>query len=179
VREIFAALEARAIGMIRRARMPTEPLRVARSIEARYLGQNFELTVPAVLEDGSDEFAIDALRTAFDVSHRRFYGYDLPEKPVELVTFRLRAALPGPEVDLARQSFAPRSSPLRPTAHRRVLFNAAQDGVNCPVFDRSDFRPGDAFQGPAIVEQMDTTTVVPADFSAVVDSIGNLLLSGE
>jgi len=65
---------------------------------------------------------------------------------------------------------------LDPAVTRQVYFDDPAGFVACPVYDRGSLMPGDAFRGPAIVEQMDCTTVVPPDFGVRVDDAGNLLL---
>jgi N-methylhydantoinase A len=175
VEAVFAELERRVAEMLRRGRLGTDGLSMNRSVEARYVGQNHELNVP--LADGlGGAAAVAAVRTGFDAAHRRFYGYDQPTKELELVTFRLRATMPGPKVDLQRAAMAPRTGGLRPSGGRDVIFGAADAPVECPVFDRAQLRPGDEIAGAAIIEQMDTTTLLPPDFRATVDAASNLLL---
>ena len=65
---------------------------------------------------------------------------------------------------------------LAPVAARKVYFDDAGGFVDCPVYERNGLSPGDVLQGPAIVEQMDATTVIPPDFRARVDEFSNLLL---
>jgi N-methylhydantoinase A len=173
---IFAALERRATEIIRRGRL--SPVRVTfdRAVEARYVGQNFELTVPVALDEAR-EVATDSVRRSFDATHRRFYSYDQPSKEMEIVTFRLRASMPGPRLELANHSNGRRVGALVPIGRRGVAFDAPETRIDCPVFDRSHLVPGEELDGPAIIEQMDTTTLLPPDFHAAVDPVGNLLLT--
>jgi N-methylhydantoinase A len=172
---VFADLERRVAEMLRRGRLGADGLSMRRSVEARYVGQNHELNVP--LPDGlSGAAAVAAVRLGFDAAHRRLYGYDQPTKELELVTFRLRATMPGPKVDLRRTAVSQRSGALRPSGRRDVIFGAADAPIECPVLDRAQLRPGDEIAGAAIIEQMDTTTLLPPDFRATVDPAGNLLL---
>jgi N-methylhydantoinase A len=64
-----------------------------------------------------------------------------------------------------------------PSGTRKVCFEPEKGFVECPIYERSGLRPGDRLGGPAIVEQMDCTTVVPPDFRFVVDEQANLLLT--
>src|SRR5258706_3766458 len=150
-------------------------LNLARTVDARYAGQNHELTVdvPAGL------FNVQALvltKTNFHAAHREMFGYDSPEKPIELVTYRLRARMQVARGDFTGAQTAVRQGALTPAAMRQVYFDDPAGFVACPVYDRVMLRPGDMFHGPAIVEQMDCTTVVPPDFGVRVDDAGNLLL---
>jgi N-methylhydantoinase A len=175
IREIFAELERRARQAILRGRLSPENALFSRFVEARYVGQNFELNV-AVPPTEDDASALPAIRAAFDAAHRRHYGYAQAEKELELVTFRLRASMPGPQLDLMEAQNFGRSGPLMPISQRSVVFASGSPPIECPIYDRSDLVPGDVLVGPAIVEQMDTTTLLPPDFDASVDGFGNLLL---
>jgi N-methylhydantoinase A len=175
VEEIFAELESRALTTMGRTRSNSESLRLERFVEARYVGQNFELTV-GVPPRADQPPLMRALRRGFDAAHHRYYGYDQPEKEIELVTFRVRASQPGPQLDLLRVPTGARTGGLAASGTRRAIFAASGSAIDCPIFERSHLVPGDALEGPAIVEQMDTTTVLPPDFGATVDEFGNLLL---
>jgi len=174
--DIFDALERRAMEIIRRGRLSPARVTFDRSVEARYVGQNFELTVRVALDE-QRKVATDSVRKGFDATHKRFYGYDQPSKEMEIVTFRLRASMPGPKLDLAKHSSGDRRSALASIGRRRVAFEASETRIDCPVFDRSQLMPGEELDGPAIIEQMDTTTLLPPDFHAAVDPVGNLLLT--
>ena len=173
---VFAELERRAMKIIQRGRLSSARVTFDCAVEARYVGQNFELSIPVEM-DAHGQIAGDALRARFDATHRRFYGYDQPAQEMELVTFRLRASMPGPRVDLATHSSGHRRGLLKPTGRRRVAFEVAETRIDCSIFDRAQLVPGDEIDGPAIIEQMDTTTLLPPDFHAEVDPVGNLRLT--
>ena len=118
-----------------------------------------------------------ALRARFHADHDRSYGHGYPDEPTELVNFRLSAlgsirkptmreivARAGPVID-ARKSV------------RQVYFDAAGGFVVTPVYDRTRLGAGHRFDGPAIVEEMDSTTLVLPNCSVEVDGYGNLLIS--
>ena len=105
------------------------------------------------------------------------YGYAARDKTLELVTFRVRAELPVGRVELDSERLPPRAGPLAPAGTRKVYFEAQADFVDCPVYDRALLRPGDRRAGPAIVEQMDCTAVVPPDVGLRVDDAANLILT--
>jgi N-methylhydantoinase A len=173
---IFQELENRATETFRTNGLDFEKVMIERTVDARYKGQNFELRVPLSPSDlGAN--TMEAIKTGFDSAHEQFYGYRQVEQPVECVTCRLRASLPVPRPELARQPSASRAGPPAPRAERKVFFESVGGFVDCPVYVRSDFAPGDALKGPAIVEQMDTTTVLPPDFTAHIDVAFNLRLT--
>jgi N-methylhydantoinase A len=140
--------------------------------DLRYFGQNFEL-IMELKNDKLDANELDKLREAFHRRHKDYYGYDMREQPVEIVNLRLvvtgkRKAMPAERVKLARSDL--KSALLE---KRKVWF--AQSGyVATPVYDR-DRLPADArITGPAIIEQMDTTTVVPPKAKLKQDRYGYL-----
>ena len=119
---------------------------------------------------------MDAVKVGFDTAHEQFYGFSQPEQEAECVTFRLRASLPVPRAELAGPAPAARIAALQARSRREVFFEDLDGFVDCAVYARADLRPGDVLDGPAIVEQMDTTTVLPPYFRARVDAVSNLRL---
>ena len=95
----------------------------------------------------------------------------------ELVTFRLRARMAVERADFTGAQPSARKGGLSPVASRKVYFENASRFVDCPVYDRGNLSPGDRFKGPAIIEQMDCTTVIPPDFNVRIDDASNLLMS--
>jgi N-methylhydantoinase A len=172
---VYRELEDKGRAAFAGKKIDAAKLNLARTVDARYAGQNHELTVDAPAGP-FDAQALAVTKANFHAAHREMFGYDSPEKPIELVTFRLRARLQVARGDFAGAQRAARRGALAPGAVRKVYFDHAGGFVDCPVYDRGALLPGDRFGGPAIVEQMDCTTVVPPDFGARVDDAGNLLL---
>ena len=147
------------------------------SFDMRYVGQNFELRV-ALGEGGIDRSPVlpDAgtLRRLFFAAHEQSYGFHNPDDAVEIVNIRLtahgRLRHPRPEAAASLEPGAP-----EPVEERSVWF-AADGAVRTPVFDRGRLRPGQAIEGPAVVDQLDATTIVFPGDRARVDGHGNLLL---
>ena len=150
-------------------------LDLLRTVDARYAGQNHELTVE-VPAGNFNAKSLAAMKANFHRAHHEMFGYDSPDKLIELVTFRLRARLPVERADFTGAQPLARTGGLEPAASRKVYFENAGGFVDCPIYDRGALLPGDAFRGPAIVEQMDCTTVIPPDFSVRIDDACNLLL---
>ena len=175
---IFAGLEARAAALFERQRTAGAGLVFQRTIDARYVGQNHELGVAA--PGGTfDAGALATVKANFHDAHRAMYGYASPDKQLELVTYRVRARLMQARRPMTESAAAGRGRALAASASRRAYFEQARGFIDCPVHLREDLEPQDRFQGPAIVEQMDCTTVVPPGWNARVDACSNLLLSRE
>lgn len=145
------------------------------TIDARYVRQNYELPV-ALAADEVRKIDATTLCQRFHTAHAAKYGYSRPEFAVEFVNMRLTAVgeLPKPELPAlpGRDDEA-----LSPRSHRPVRFGNGHGWVTTPIFARDDLRSLDSVAGPAIVEQLDTTVLVPPGYRAAVDTVGNLVIS--
>lgn len=155
--------------------IPEDRRVTTRSLDMRYKGQGFELTIPCPegLIDGS---AIAALRAEFERAHRQAYGYIAENELIQITTMRLSAV---GIVDKARFSSQPRTSQAVETAKsglRQVWLPEMGGFSECVVYDRTKLEFGHCVSGPAIIEQMDSTTLVLPGQSATVDSYLNLVI---
>jgi len=131
-----------------------------REVDLRYAGQGYELTVP-----------FDGARAAFEELYARRYGLASPGEPVEATTWRLTAVLETPVVDLPRVTG--RRSPALPRERLAYFPECGGYGATA-VYDRDQLAPGGELEGPAIVEERESTTVLPPGVRAVVDEYGSL-----
>ena len=152
--------------MLDAAKVPAERRDFLRHADLRYRRQAYELTVP--LEPGP--VTVESLRRlaeAFHRQHEQVYGHANAAEPVQLVNLRLSALGRLPDVRLIQAAGAV----ARPSRTRRVWFPAT--GLQpCPVIWREALSAGTTLFGPAIIDSLDSTTVVPPDWSAAVDSEG-------
>ena len=116
---------------------------------------------------------VDRLLARFHERHRRLYTYALADAPVEIVTLRVAATGRVRRFTLPPLG-RPRAGRAR-AATRRVYF-AGHGWIACPCVDRETLGAGASVRGPAIVEQLDTTTIVPPGLRASVDRGGNLVV---
>jgi N-methylhydantoinase A len=133
--------------------------------ELRYRGQAFELAVECGTEPEPD-----ALRDAFAAAHERAYGYRDPEGEVELVTLRVTATEPGPEIDAAAAGAAGRGAT---GSTRRAWFEGAQHEAAVLT---GEPEPGVELRGPAIVELPEATLAVPPGWAGRVEPSGTIRL---
>jgi N-methylhydantoinase A len=142
------------------------------SADMRYQGQSFEIEVP-LEESWLTDGAMDAVTAAFHRQHLAVYDFNDEANPVQIVNLRLviSGASPRPR-DVAAGSPAPRRA--TPDRNVRVWLDGAW--IDAPLFRREMLRPGDLFEGPAVVVQDDTTSCIPPGFSASVDARLNLIL---
>jgi N-methylhydantoinase A len=140
--------------------------------ELRYVGQNFELSVP-LTDAPFDRAGIDALDRAFQRLHEQNYGYAFDAEPIEIVNLKLtaigRLARP-PAVELAVRK------PGAPVRRRDVTF-AAGGPIPTPVYRRDDLAVHQVVAGPAIIEQVDTTTIVFPGDVGITDACGNFVIT--
>ena len=177
--EIFAALEAKAREDIKSEGLNAAQARYMRELDLRYAGQGYELRTPL---DGlfTGRVTADTLagaRIRFDERHSQIHGHSAKDRPVEIVSYRLRLRVAVPKFEQREE----RSSSPRPAAHARkgeraVCFDGAR-ATPTTLYERDRLDPGARLTGPAIVEQFDATTAIPPGWHATVDAFRNLILS--
>jgi N-methylhydantoinase A len=168
VRRIVEDLRTEATKLLGR----TENVTTQVLFDLRYVGQEFTLPVPVTVDQltKSDRKAI---RGAFDELHEQRYAHHATDEPVEIINIRLvalghRSKLELP--DLAKEGkLAPRES-------RPVVFDKG-GAVSCPVYERLKLKPGDKFDGPALVSEYASTTVIHPGDKVVVANTGELIIT--
>ena len=182
VQTIFDDLSERGRRALDKEGFSPETHRFARTIDVRYVGQAFEVRVPAPEGVVHDAYAA-AVADTFHGEHRQLYGYDFrgdPTQQVEWVNLRVTGIGPITRPELhpiaaAEGELADRAV----TDHRDVCFEAEHGYVRTPVIDRARLGAGDAFSGPAIVEEFGSTIPVHPGFDVRVDDYGNLVIRKE
>jgi len=175
MRAAFAALEAQAERWFEQEGIPEAERRLNRTVDMRYAGQNYEL--PIALPAG--EFSagtIAALAEGFAGAHQRMYGFVAEEEPVQLVTFRIEATGLVRKAEFRAKPLAGADASAAREGQREVWLPEAGGLVTVPVYARDRLAPGNRIAGPAVVEQMDSTTVVLPGSAARVDDYDNLIL---
>ena len=175
VEAAFGVLTGRAAAWFDAEHIPPEARRTARTVDMRYAGQNYELPIP-LPEGPIGPATLDALAAGFDAAHRRMYGFVAENETVQLVTVRVEAAGLVPKAAFQPRPEGPADASGAVTGRREVWLPEAGGFVACPVYDRERMAPGHRIPGPAIVEQMDATTVIPPGMAGRVEPYGNLIL---
>ncbi len=175
IEDAFRALLGRAEDWFEHAAIAPADRRTARAIEMRYAGQNYEIAIP--VPDGPiGPASYAALADGFADAHRRLYGFVAAGEPVQLVTFRVEAIGAVRKAEFRPQPDAGPDAGRAVIGHRDVWLAEAASFVPCPVYDRDKLRAGNRVAGPAIVEQMDATTLVLPGMGARVEPYLNLIL---
>jgi N-methylhydantoinase A/oxoprolinase/acetone carboxylase beta subunit len=169
---MYDEMAAQALSVLRESGVGGD-VQVVRTLDARYVGQGYELTVP-VPAGPLDGSALARVRAAFDEVYAARYGYATAAEAVEVVTWKLSAIAGTARVTLPK-AVAGTADPLK--GHRRAYFPEARGYVDCPVYDRYALAAGTKLTGPAIVEERESTTVLPPGVTATVDEYANLVAS--
>jgi N-methylhydantoinase A len=140
-------------------------------IDARYRGQGNEITV-WLGEGPSWPVGTDEVEKRFGEEYESVYGMVIPDVPVEVVTWRVSAFAPPPAVETAH--LTPTGQPMA-KGKRLILFKRGHDPVETPVFERNALGAGVRVEGPAIVEERETTCVIRPGWHAEVTSDGSIV----
>jgi N-methylhydantoinase A len=176
VNAMFAQLTAQATEELRGDGFAGDRIRIERALDMRYAGQGYEIAVPCPAQSLAAE-GLAALRAGFDAQHKAMFGHMAPEEPVEIVSYRVRGIglLPPVALPQFKRNGATLAEAKRET--RRVRFDGKE--LDCPVYQRERLDVGLDIAGPAILDQLDCTTVICAGQVARVDEWKNLILTME
>jgi N-methylhydantoinase A len=170
--KILSELADAAIRSLEQEGVPRSEITTTYQVDLRYHGQGLRLTVPIALSELKAK-GLKAISSAFDAEHKRLFTFAL-DLEHELVT--LRAAVQGRGIKVTRAAIA------KGTANARAAVVGSQksymDGkrVTALIYDRSRFKSGNLIRGPAIIMEMDSTTVVLPKHHGRVDALGNVLI---
>ena len=145
-------------------------LKVDRSLDMRYEGQSYELNIPYFTETGAH-----ALVQKFHDAHAQRFGYARTDAPVEIVNLRLATTGETDNPPIQTLPFADAEPSEAFIVQNRVVFEA--EALPTDFYRREALRPGNHIDGPAIATEFSATTVIPPNFSAVVDAYQNLILT--
>ena len=168
-----------ASAQLRADGIAAEDMTLERSVDCRYVGQGYELRVPAPDGPVTEEW-VQQVAEAFHEAHGRTYSQRFDDKPVQLVNIRVTGvgAVPHVEVQEIEAGTEDPSAALKATT--RALFwerDAVEPvWVEAPVYQREKLLAGNTFAGPAIVEQFDSTTIVGIGQRATVDAVGHIII---
>jgi N-methylhydantoinase A len=174
---VFTELRTEAVDEFGPEGFSADDLRMEYAVDIQYLGQGYELTVPVVLDSPASQPDVRAIRAEFDEQHHRMFGHAAPDEQAEAVNYRARATVSTPRAEAKARPSATGSVDDARTGERPVCFDATKGMAPCPIYDRGKLAPGHRIAGPAIVEQLDSTTVVYPGQIAEVDDFLNIVLT--
>jgi N-methylhydantoinase A len=174
VHGILSELEARGRELLIEAGATANDIRIEPAADVRYVGQGYEVTVPV---DHAVLMNKDAagLRRAFEAVYEERFGRMLPDMQVEVVSWRLRASAAA-MADEVRLEHSGKSEGRSRTGERPVYFSELGGFHTTPVYSRSRIAAGERVDGPAIIEEAESTVVVGPRAHVVIDKTGNLIM---
>lgn len=172
--ELFTELRAEGSKWLTSEQVEERMSRFQQVIEARYIGQNFEVGVPV---EPAETLDLASFEKRFADAHDAEYGYAIPGRAIEVVNCRLKATglVPKPY-----SVFTPPNDASIANAHlgsRMVCFDARKPRVETPIYRRLELPAGQAIHGPAVIEEMSSTTLIPPDARFHIDDAGNIIIS--
>jgi N-methylhydantoinase A len=167
----FAEMEAEGLALLTSSGVPAADVSHRRFADLRHEGQGYEIRVP--VEGGADAFPAPLL-VAFDHVYRTLYERPGPHVPVEAVNWRVVSSGPRPEFELARVPEAGTTDTRK--GSRPVWFPETSGYVETDVHDRYLMQPGVSIDGPAIVEEHESTFVIPPGAHCAVSADGSLVV---
>jgi N-methylhydantoinase A len=172
---LFLELEADARRELESEGFSADRIKLLRQVDLRYAGQGYEVTVPA---PGGTWAApeVATLRRDFDDEHERQFGHSARDSVAEVVNYRVAGFGVVAPLLLPRAAQASQSVESARIAERTIYLAETGGETMCAVYTRDRLAVGHHFEGPAIVEQLDTTTLVLPGQSVDVDTYGNLLV---
>ncbi|MDE2791614.1 MAG: hydantoinase/oxoprolinase family protein [Paracoccaceae bacterium] len=173
--DIFDVLADRASRWLDRESIPSDRRMLIRTADMRYVGQNHELQVP-VPGGPITAASIDRVADNFEAAHRQRFGFAVEGESIEFITLRIEALGHVNKMEPTRVLVREHAGSPQPQDRRNVWLSETGGTVDCPVYSRSDFLPGQTISGPAIVEQMDTTSLVLPEMLVQVDEWQNLIM---
>lgn len=168
----FASLEREAAAWLQSAGVPSENTLLEYALDVRYVGQNYSVTIP--LAPGAEQVAVKA---AFDAAHQQRYSHNAPQEPAEIIAARVSIVgqLSKPVLaGLASGTGTPAAAAVIGT--RSVRFDPRTE-IDARVYDRARLLAGDTFDGPAIVQEDGSATLVPPGVRVEVQPSGHLILT--
>jgi N-methylhydantoinase A len=145
-----------------------------RELDLRYAGQGYEIRTPLDGLDASPVTAngLEQVQERFHELHHSLHGHSARDQEIELVSYRVRVRVPVPKQTLPEIA-PPEGGPPAEAATRQVTFDG-RSHADAPVYERDDLTAA-PLRGPLIIEQFDSTTVLPAGWTATLDTYGNIV----
>ncbi|EMS94948.1 N-methylhydantoinase A/acetone carboxylase subunit beta, partial [Agrobacterium tumefaciens str. Cherry 2E-2-2] len=141
------------------------------AVDAHYRGQNFEITVPV---NDLDEAGLEIFKKKFGEAHEAEYGYDIPGRDIEIVNCRVQAVGVTTKFEPAHHQGG--ASVADAQIGQRPVFFGAEGWLDTPVYERSALPVGRSLPGPAVIDEMSSTTIVLPGQQATVDVAGNIIV---
>ena len=173
---MFDELERQAVAEAAEEGFARASLTLTRRLDLRYPHQGYSLGVDCPLGPLSDSDK-PAIKRLFDELHHQMYGQSAPDEAAELVTFRVQTEISVPQLCLPGLKIGTGDPSGARSGERRLYDVDRSQFVTAQAYDRSRLRAGDQIVGPAVIDQLDSTTVILADQQATIDRYGTCIIT--
>lgn len=176
VNKELGELTLQAKEWLQQENVPQNAQIIEQKIDMRYLGQNYELTIH-VNNKLNDEKDLVALKNLFHKEHEKTYGYANENEQVEFINYRVVAKGKVSKINLRNHEVGGKDSIHAIIEKREVYFEEADAFILTNVYQRKKLAPNNTIVGPGIIEQMDSTIVIPPDCTAKIDKFRNIIIT--
>jgi len=173
IEEIIDDLSKRVKALLLKQGVKEDRIKLIPSADMRYKGQSYELEVP--IESALKK---DDLSTLFHKEHERAYGFSAEEEKTEIVNLKVTgigSVLKHKPHEIKTGAKTPPKAAEKEM--RKVYFKRTNGAVDCKIYDRKQLLCNNIIEGPAVVEEVDSTTIILPDYKGEIDNFGNLILS--
>ncbi|TKJ31489.1 MAG: hypothetical protein CEE40_01510 [Chloroflexi bacterium B3_Chlor] len=171
----FKELETQGRDQLKGQSVPEAEIEILWSADLRYQGQSYELSTPVTRKEPLTQADIKEIVDLFHDLHYRIYAYGSVDEMVEFINVRVAAIGKVPEVSLAHSGAGDGDAEIARKGTRPVHF-PTEGFIDTAIYDRALLRPGHVVSGPALVEEMASTTVLTPDVKGTVDEYGNIIV---
>ena len=171
----LATLISQAMAVMEGEGVQTSDAAIESMLECRYVGQEHAIAVPLPADADADADA-DAVAASFNALHLERFGHSMRDA-IQIATLRVRA-IGQVEPPVLTKSATPEPRPIWPSTTRPAYCFAKRARLPFALVKREELRPGDTFEGPAIIEEATSTTVVHSDQTIAIDAYGQLIIRG-
>ncbi len=175
--EDYKELEKEAFERLTEDNMPEDKIVIQRAADCRYEGQGYEMRVPVIGGDVTEE-TIEKLKESFHEIHKKQFGRSFRNVAVEIVNIRVIGTGSIEDLEPIKIESGSGDPKAAETGSRSVTFkvNGKPERIAAKIYDRSKLKAGDVIQGPAIINQMDTTIVIEPDCTGNVNEYGIIII---
>ncbi|MBI5445264.1 MAG: hydantoinase/oxoprolinase family protein [Deltaproteobacteria bacterium] len=171
----FQALERDGVAQLRAEHVKEEDIHIEWSADLRYEGQSWELNTPIPRSSGLADRELEAIVSSFHALHHAVYSYSEPRETVEFVNLRVKAVGRNPRLTLPREPHAP-AAPSQALKEKRPVCLTGQGFLEIPIYERDRIGCGTAVEGPCLIEEQISTTLIPAGWTGEVDAYRNIII---
>jgi N-methylhydantoinase A len=177
LRQLFEGMEKEGSALLRSEHIPKDRIQFNYSIDMRYVKQYHEVNV-VVTQEEVRRGRMDSIAKKFHPEHNRLYGYSLEEvgTPIEVINFRLTCVGRTDKPRFRKMKYAGPDPSFAFKKKRKVYLPSKKAFKPVPVFDGDLLKYGNKIEGPAIIEQVNTTTFVSPEFTVLCDAYGSFTM---